>query len=124
MTPKNAEPHLWLGDSLRLSGKPADAEAEYQQYLSLSDFDSKLAGQLNYYVSRFAVRHAARNTAPAQHDIWKDLRSLAYFGLCDCERRLKQYDAAIGYCQKSLTYYTKDPVRPLCSRPCLHAQGQ
>src|SRR5581483_7040397 len=46
--PRKAEPHLWLGDSLRLSGKWADAAPEYNQYLKLSDFDSKLAGQLNY----------------------------------------------------------------------------
>ena len=50
VAPKAAEPHLWLGDSLRLSGQWADAEPEYNQYLKLSDFDSKLAGQFNYYV--------------------------------------------------------------------------
>ncbi|SPE39976.1 hypothetical protein SBA3_3530006 [Candidatus Sulfopaludibacter sp. SbA3] len=42
-------------------------------------------------------------------DIWKDLRSLAYFGICDCERKLSRYDTAIQYCEKSLSYDSKDP---------------
>jgi tetratricopeptide (TPR) repeat protein len=108
ITPKNAEPHLWLADSLRLSGKPADAIPEYVQYLKLSDFDSKLAGQLNYYVlgSLFGM---GRKKRAAEQDIWKDLRSLAYFGICDCHRLLADYDQAIGYCQKALSYDARDP---------------
>ena len=50
INPKTAEPHLWLADSLRLSGKFAEARPVYDEYLKLSDFDSKLAGKLNYYV--------------------------------------------------------------------------
>ena len=45
----------------------------------------------------------------AQQDIWKDLRSLAYFGLCDCERKQSHFDQAISYCEKSLTYSADDP---------------
>jgi tetratricopeptide (TPR) repeat protein len=108
LAPKSAEPHLWLGDSLRLTGKLPDAMTEYNEYLKLSDFDSKLAGQLNYYVlgSLFGM---GRRKHAAQEDIWKDLRSLAYFGICDCQYQAKQYDAAIFMCQKSLTYYRQDP---------------
>ena len=108
LTPKNAEPHLWLADSLRLSGKPADAIPEYVNYLRLSDFDSKLAGQLNYYVlgSLFGMGKKKR---AAEQDIWKDLRSLAYFGICDCHRLKGDYDQAIGYCQKALSYDDRDP---------------
>jgi tetratricopeptide (TPR) repeat protein len=106
--PRSAEPHLWLADSLRLSGKWQDAEPEYNQYLKLSDFDTKLTGQLNYYVlgSLFGM---GRKKHAATQDIWKDLRSLAYFGICDCERKLARYDTAILYCQKSLSYDAKDP---------------
>jgi tetratricopeptide (TPR) repeat protein len=64
LNPKTAEPHLWLADSLRLSGKFADARPEYIQYLNLSDFDSKLAGQLNYWVLGSLVGFGKR-TAPA-----------------------------------------------------------
>jgi len=32
-----------MADSLRLSAKYADARSEYNEYLQLSDFDSKLA---------------------------------------------------------------------------------
>ncbi len=108
LAPKSAEPHLWLGDSLRLSGKLADAGAEYSQYLKLSDFDSKLAGKLNYYIlgSLFGMGKKKR---AAQEDIWKDLQSLAYFGICDCQYLSKQYDSAIVACQKSLSYYQQDP---------------
>ncbi len=106
--PRNAEPHLWLGDSLRLSGKWADAEPEYNQYLKLSDFDSKLAGQLNYYVLGSLFGMGRKKRAGTQ-DIWKDLRSLAYFGICDCERKLLRYDTAIQFCQKALSYDSKDP---------------
>jgi tetratricopeptide (TPR) repeat protein len=105
---KVAEPHLWLADSLRLSSRFADARAEYQRYLDLSNFDSKFAGQLNYYVlgSLFGLGKKKR---AGTTDIWKDLRSLAYFGLCDCEQRVNNYDAAIAYCQKALNYDSKDP---------------
>ena len=41
---------MWLADSLRLSGHYPDASSEYTEYLRLSDFDSKLAGKMNYYV--------------------------------------------------------------------------
>jgi tetratricopeptide (TPR) repeat protein len=108
IAPKSAEPHLWMADSLRLSGKYADAEAEYGEYLRLSDFNSKLAGKLNYYVLGSLIAMGKKKRA-AEQDIWKDLRSLAYFGMCDCERKRNNFDAAIGYCVKSLTYYDKDP---------------
>jgi tetratricopeptide (TPR) repeat protein len=108
ITPKDAEPHLWLGDSLRLTGKLADAQAEYQQYLNLSDFDSHLGGQLNYYVLGSLFGMGKKHHAGTR-DIWKELRSLALFGICDCQYQQKQYDLAIGYCQKSLTYNSKDP---------------
>jgi tetratricopeptide (TPR) repeat protein len=106
--PKVAEPHLWIADSLRLSGKYADARSEYNEYLQLSDFDSKLAGQLNYYVLGFLAGFGKKKRA-AQQDIWRDLRSLAYFGICDCERNLANFDAAITSCQKALSYDSKDP---------------
>jgi tetratricopeptide (TPR) repeat protein len=108
LAPKNAEPHLWMADSLRLSGKYPAAESEYGEYLRLSDFNSKLAGQLNYYVlgSLFGMGKKKR---AAEQDIWREIRSLAYFGLCDCERKQNNFDSAIGYCVKALTYNDKDP---------------
>ncbi|MGA7234843.1 MAG: tetratricopeptide repeat protein [Bryobacteraceae bacterium] len=108
ITPKNAEPHMWMGDSLRLSGKYSEAETEYREYLRLSDFDSKLAGKLNYYVLGSFIGMGRKSRA-SQHDIWGDIRSLAYFGICDCERKVNNFDSAIAYCQKALTYDKKDP---------------
>ncbi len=39
----------------------------------------------------------------------EDLRSLAYFGICDCQRKLSNYDAAISNCQRALNYDPEDP---------------
>jgi tetratricopeptide (TPR) repeat protein/uncharacterized caspase-like protein len=108
LAPAVGEPHLWLGDSLRLMNKDAEAQAEYEKYLKLTNFDPKLSGQLNYYVLGSLIGFGRRKRA-AEQDIWKDLRSLAYFGLCDSEKRLKHYDQAIAFCQKSLSYSPQDP---------------
>ncbi|MEQ1947150.1 MAG: caspase family protein [Bryobacteraceae bacterium] len=108
LNPQAAEPHLWLAESLRLSGKYPDSSAEYAEYLRLSDFDSKLAGKMNYYVLGFLAGIGKKKRA-AQTDTWRDLRSLAYFGLCDSERKQNRFDLAVGYCQKSLAYDAGDP---------------
>ncbi len=108
LAPKDAAPHLWLADSLRLSNQFAAAGPEYDQYLQLSDFNSKLAGQLNYYVLGSLIGLGKKKRA-AEQDIWKELRNLAYFGKCECERKLSKLDEAIADCQKALTYDPKDP---------------
>ncbi|MEQ1885335.1 MAG: caspase family protein [Bryobacteraceae bacterium] len=108
LNPQAAEPHLWLAESLRLSGKYPDSSTEYAEYLRLSDFDSKLAGKMNYYVLGFLAGIGKKKRA-AQTDTWRDLRSLAYFGLCDSERKQSHFDVAVGYCQKSLAYDSGDP---------------
>jgi len=105
--PEYAEPHLWMGESLRLSAHYDASLAEYGQYLKLSNFQSKLSGQLNYYVVGYLIGMGKKNRA-TQQDIWKDLRNLAWFGSCDCERKLKHYDLAIPDCQKALTYDPSD----------------
>jgi tetratricopeptide (TPR) repeat protein len=106
--PELAEPHLWMADSLRQSRQYELSIPEYDNYLRLSNFDSKLAGQLNYYVLGFLVGMGRKKRA-AQQDIWKDLRSLAYYGMCDSESKLKNFALAIVDCQKALTYDPRDP---------------
>lgn len=108
LNPSNPEAHFWLAESLRLSDQYKEAEAEYAEYLRLSDFNSKLAGKMNYYVLGFLVGHGKKKRA-AQQDIWRDLRSLAYFGICDAERKLSNFDKAIENCQQSLSYDPEDP---------------
>ena len=108
LTPTNAEANFWLAESLRLSGQYREACDSYRQYLKLSDFDSKLAGKMNYYVLGYLAGFGRKKRA-AQRDVWQDLRSLAYFGLCDSQRLLNNFDVAIGYCQKALTYDPSDP---------------
>lgn len=109
LMPKNAEAHFWLAESLRMSKKYEQARSEYLEYLRLSDFDSKLAGKMNYYVLGFLAGLGKKKRA-AQQDIWKDLRSLAYFGVGDCERLLSNPDAAIDYYLKSLSFDPEDPL--------------
>ncbi len=123
ITPNNAEPHFWLAESLRLSGKCQDATSSYLQYLRLSDFDSKLAGKMNYYVLGYLVGFGRKKRA-AQRDVWKDLRSLAYFGLCDSERLLGRFDTAIAYCSKSLTYDPQDPYAHFALALCYTSKAQ
>jgi tetratricopeptide (TPR) repeat protein len=108
LVPAAAEAHLWLAESLRLSGKYPEASNEYAEYLRLSDFDSKLAGRMNYYVLGFLAGVGKKKRA-AQTDTWRDLRSLAYFGLCDAERKQGHFDLGVAYCQKSLAYDSGDP---------------
>jgi tetratricopeptide (TPR) repeat protein len=114
LIPNKAEAHLWLADSLRLyddnrhiTSDIPDAETEYRQYLALSNFDSKFAGKLNYYVMPFLIGVGSKKRA-AQTDIWKELRAQANFGLCDCEWLQKQWDSAIGYCETALSYNPQD----------------
>jgi tetratricopeptide (TPR) repeat protein len=123
LTPANAEAHLWLADSLRMSGALQDSTGEYVSYLKLSDFDSKLAGRLNYYVLGYIAGIGKKKRA-AQTDTWRDLRSLAYFGLCDSERKESHYEAAVGYCQKSLAYDAKDPYTHYALGLCYMHQAQ
>jgi hypothetical protein len=108
LAPRTAEPHFWLADSQRLSGQYANSIPSYLNYLQLSDFDSKLAGQLNFWVRGFLIG-GGRKTRASQRDIWKDLRSLAYFGICDAERKQSHFDRAVPFCQKALSYDPKDP---------------
>jgi tetratricopeptide (TPR) repeat protein len=109
LMPKNAEAHFWLAESLRMSKKYEEARTGYLEYLRLSDFDSKLAGKMNYYVLGFLAGLGKKKRA-AQQDIWKDLRSLAYFGVGDCERLMSNPDAAIDYYLKSLSFDPEDPL--------------
>lgn len=109
LKPDLAEPYLWLGDSLRLSGKYTDAEDAYIQFLKLSNLNSHLGGQLNYWLlgSFFGM---GRKHHAAEADIWKMDRSLGYFGLCDAERKLQHFHSAIPFCTWALKYDSQDAL--------------
>ena len=107
LTPKNAEAHFWLAECLRQLHQPAPAESEYQAYLSLSNFDTGIAGQLNYYLVGSLVGFGRKKRA-AQTDIWRELRGQANLGLCDCEYLQKKFDSAITFCNTALTFIPKD----------------
>jgi tetratricopeptide (TPR) repeat protein len=109
LNPNIAEVHFYLAESLRMNRQFADCRPEYQEYLRLSNFDTKLAGKINYYVAGYLFG-VGRKKRASQQDIWRDLRSEAYFGLCDAERKLKRYDEAIGDCRTALSYTPDDAL--------------
>jgi tetratricopeptide (TPR) repeat protein len=107
LTPANAEAHFWLAESLRQKNGCGEAESQYSDYLSLSNFDSGLAGKANYYIMGSLFGMGVKKRA-AQADIWKELRGQANTGLCDCEWMQKRFDSAIRYCQTALTFTPAD----------------
>jgi tetratricopeptide (TPR) repeat protein len=106
--PKYAASHLWLGDCLRNQGEVTMAKAEYGRVLALSNHDSGVSGQLNYWVLGSLFGIGSRKKASRQ-DVNKDIQNLAYFGLCGCEVTAKRPDAAISDCQQALKYDSQDP---------------
>jgi tetratricopeptide (TPR) repeat protein len=109
LMPYNGEGHLWLAESLHLTHSWDRAITEYNQYLKLTNFDSGVMGQLNYNLLGYLIGMGKKSRSSLQ-DIWKDARAQAYFGLCDCERHMKQYETAIAHCQKSLSYSPNDAL--------------
>jgi tetratricopeptide (TPR) repeat protein/uncharacterized caspase-like protein len=107
LTPANAEAHFWLAESLRQKNGCSEAESQYSDYLTLSNFDSGKAGKINYYAMGYLFGMGVKKRA-AQTDIWKELRGQANTGLCDCEWMQKRFDSAIRYCQTALTFTPAD----------------
>ena len=107
ITPANAEAHLWLGEAFRRNGQCDLAANQYTSYLGLSNFNSALAGKLNYYLlgSLFGVGTKQR---ASQQDIWRQLRAQAYEGICDCDWMRKSYDDAAVQCHKALSLVPED----------------
>jgi tetratricopeptide (TPR) repeat protein len=106
-TPGNGEAHFWLAECQRHLNEPANAEAEYRQYLQLTNFNSGVGGQLNYYLAGFILGMGKKHRA-AEQDIWRQQQGQANLGICDCEWMLKRNDAAIPYCQKALSLLPSD----------------
>ncbi len=107
LTPANAEAHFWLAEGLRGQTQWAAAAAEYRQYLQLSNFDSSAVEKFGYYAIGFKF---FRKSRAGTQDVWRELRNLAYFGLCDCEQRQQRFEAAVAFCQKALAFDPKDPL--------------
>jgi tetratricopeptide (TPR) repeat protein len=49
-----------------------------------------------------------RKKRVAERDIWNDYHNMAWYGLCECERRTARLDDAIRDCQRALTFDPKD----------------
>ena len=86
----------------------ADARPEYNDYLRLSDFDSKLAGKMNYYV--LGIWWASgRRSAPRRPTPGATCAAWLTSGCAIPSASRRISTAAIGYCQKSLAYDPNDP---------------
>jgi tetratricopeptide (TPR) repeat protein len=105
--PANGEAHFWLAECKRHLNDAANAEAEYRQYLQLTNFNSGAGGQLNYYLAGFLLGMGKKHRA-AQQDIWREQQGQANLGICDCEWMQKRNDAAIPYCLKALSLLPSD----------------
>jgi tetratricopeptide (TPR) repeat protein len=93
---------------MRMKKQSAASTSEYETYLRLSDFDTGMAGKLNYYVVGYLAGMGRKRRA-AQQDIWQELHSLAYVGMCENAKDLKQYETAIQHCRRALRYDPSDP---------------
>jgi tetratricopeptide (TPR) repeat protein len=105
--PANGEAHFWLAECERHLNEALAAEAEYRQYLQLTNFNSGAMGNVNYYVAGFLLGTGHKHHA-AEQDIWREQQGQANLGICDCEWMQKRYDAAIPYCQKALSLMPAD----------------
>jgi len=107
VAPGNGEGHFWLAECERHLNEAVEAEAEYQQYLKLTNFNSGILGNANYYVVGFLLGMGKKHHA-AEQDIWKEQQGQANLGICDCEWMQKRYDAAIPFCEKALALMPSD----------------
>lgn len=105
--PANGEAHFWLAECKRHLSDAANAEAEYRQYLHLTNFNSGAGGQVNYYLAGFLLGIGKKHRA-AEQDIWREQQGQANLGICDCEWMQKRDDAAVPYCLKALSLLPQD----------------
>ncbi|MGB6686930.1 MAG: tetratricopeptide repeat protein [Terracidiphilus sp.] len=105
--PGNGEGHFWLAECERHLNEAAEAEAEYRQYLRLTNFNSGAMGNANYYLAGFLLGIGRKHHA-AEQDIWREQQGQANLGLCDCEWMQKRYDSAIPFCEKALSLMPTD----------------
>ena len=105
--PQNGEAHFWLAECERHLNEAPEAESEYRQYLQLTNFNSGVGGNVNYYLAGFLLGLGRKHEA-AQQDIWREQQGQANLGICDCEWMQKRDDAAIPYCEKALILMPQD----------------
>ncbi len=106
-SPGNGEAHFWLAECERHLSDPENAESEYRLYFQLTNFNSGVGGQLNYYLAGFLIGMGKKHRA-AEQDIWRQQQGQANLGICDCEWMRKQNEAAIPYCLKALSLLPAD----------------
>jgi len=113
LDPSNAQARLWLGDSLRAQKKFGEARDVYRQALpQMLSVDSTAARKVGYLSGFFVpniINPAAYKKRGSQQWIHRDQLNLLYFGLCNCEEVLENYNQAAKYCTRALEYDPEDP---------------
>ncbi|MEZ5404329.1 MAG: caspase family protein [Bryobacteraceae bacterium] len=94
----SAQAFLMRGEARLLQDKHAEAAADYQEALRLSDFGS---GALRT-VAFFAIGHGITKHRSGRQVLHRSQKAAAYFGLCSCEFAMKNFIRAIGYCERAL----------------------
>ncbi|MCS7027089.1 MAG: tetratricopeptide repeat protein, partial [Bryobacteraceae bacterium] len=122
LTPENGEAYFWFAEALRMKGQYADAIQAYQQYLKLTNYESGLARKIAHY--SFGFKGLLTKKRAATTDVWKELRKLTYFGLCDCERKLNRFQYAIAFCQKALSFDAQDEFTHYLLALCYAGQAR
>ena len=113
LDPNNGQARLWLGDSLRAQKKFDQALNVYLEGLKLMlSVDSTAARKIGYmsgFILPSVVNPLAWKKRGSQEWIHRDQLNLLYFGLCNCEEMLENYNQAGKYCSKALEYDPADP---------------
>jgi uncharacterized caspase-like protein/tetratricopeptide (TPR) repeat protein len=107
VAPSNGEAHFWLAECERHLNEASDAESEYKQYLSLTNYNSGALGAANYYILGSLLGVGKKHHA-AEQDIWREQQGQANLGICDCEWMQKRDDVAIPFCKKALDLMPSD----------------
>ena len=109
LAPKNAEPHLWLADSLRLSGKFAEREGRIQPVPEAQRFRQQPGRPVELLRAGLAVRHGEKEARRNARHLERPAQPGLFRACATASARCRTSTWPSGYCQRSLSYDPQDP---------------
>jgi tetratricopeptide (TPR) repeat protein len=103
--PSSAQAFLLRGEARMFQDKLAEASGDYQESLRLSDFASGTLRTAAFWL----IGHGITKHRSGRQALHRSQKAVAYFGLCSCEFRQKNFLRAIGYCERALREDRTDP---------------
>lgn len=94
----SAQAYLLRADARLFLDKHAEAIADYQRSLALSDFNSGGLRRFAFY----AIGHGMTKNRSGRRALHRTQKAAAYYGLCSCEFHLENFLRAIPWCDRSL----------------------